>query len=66
MVQQGGAVSDCRAVSEAPAGQGLAAAALGLAPQFRLSTWTPEGPPGVGATVNIPIRYEAGAPKPKS
>jgi TonB family protein len=66
VVQQGGAVSDCHAVSEEPAGRGLAAAALSLAPHFRLSTWTPEGLPTVGATVNIPVRYEAGAAAPKS
>lgn len=66
VVQQGGGVSDCHVVSEEPAGRGLAAAALGLTPHFRLSTWTPEGLPTVGATVNIPLRYEAGATEPKS
>lgn len=61
VVQQGGAVSDCHALSEEPAGRGLAEAALELTPHFRLSTWTSEGLPTVGATVNIPLRYEAGA-----
>jgi TonB family protein len=58
VVQQGGAVSDCRVEQETPAGHGVGAAALSLAPHFRLTTWTAEGLPTVGGTINIPLRYE--------
>ena len=61
VVQPGGTVSDCAVVSEAPAGAGLGAAALSLAPAFRLSTWTTEGLPVVGGTIGIPLRYDADA-----
>lgn len=64
-VQQGGSVSDCKVVTEDPAGQGVGQAALSLAPHFRLTTWTAEGLPTVGGTINIPLRYEAGKAEPK-
>ncbi|HLZ75807.1 TonB family protein [Phenylobacterium sp.] len=60
-VQQGGSVADCSVQSEDPAGTGVGQAALGLSPHFRLTTWTAEGLPTVGGTINIPLRYEAGA-----
>ncbi len=60
-VEQGGGVSGCRVATEDPAGKGIGAAALALAPAFRLTTWTAEGLPTVGGTVRIPIRYEGGA-----
>jgi len=58
VVQPGGAVGDCRVASEAPAGSGVGAAALTLAPRFRLTTWTSEGLPVVGGKVRIPLRFE--------
>jgi TonB family protein len=61
VVQQGGRVDGCNVVREEPTGAGLGQAALTLAPHFRLSTWTAEGLPVVGGTVNIPLRYEGGA-----
>jgi TonB family protein len=64
-VQQGGSVSDCKVVTEDPAGQGVGQAALSLAPHFRLTTWTAEGLPTVGGTINIPLRYEPGKAEPK-
>jgi TonB family protein len=56
-----GAVEGCRVESEAPAGAGVAAAALALAPGFRLTPWTAEGLPVIGASVRIPLRYQARA-----
>lgn len=64
MVLPGGAVSDCRVEQETPAGQGVGAAALSLAPHFRLTTWTAEGLPTVGGTISIPLRYEPTEPQP--
>jgi TonB family protein len=60
VVQQGGGVSNCSVEREEPAGIGVGQAALALAPRFRLSTWTAEGLPTVGGTINIPLRYEGG------
>lgn len=63
-VEQGGAVSGCQVIGEEPAGRGYGAAALKIAPEFKLDTWTVEGFPTVGGTVNIPVRFELGPPKP--
>lgn len=60
VVQPAGLLADCSVVSEEPAGAGVGAAALRLAPLFRVSTWTTEGLPVVGGTIRIPLRYEAG------
>lgn len=60
-VQVGGGVADCQVASEDPAGKGLGAAALSLAPAFRLTTWTAEGLPTIGGLIRVPIRYEPGA-----
>jgi TonB family protein len=64
VVVQGGGVADCRVDQESPAGVGLGAAALSLAPHFKLTTWTVEGLPTVGGTVSIPLRYELKDPPP--
>jgi len=61
-VQAGGAVGACSVVSETPEGKGAGAAAMKLAPTFRLSTWSNEGLPVVGGSVVIPLRYEPDAP----
>jgi TonB family protein len=53
-----GALGDCRVMSETPEGKGVGAAALTLTPKFRLTTWTAEGLPTIGGSVQIPIRYE--------
>ncbi len=64
VVVQGGGVTDCRVDQETPAGQGFGAAALSLAPHFKLTTWTVEGLPTVGGVINIPLRYELKDPPP--
>jgi TonB family protein len=64
VVVQGGGVTDCRVDQESPVGAGLGAAALSLAPHFKLTTWTMEGLPTVGGTINIPLRYELKDPPP--
>ncbi|THD55367.1 TonB family protein [Phenylobacterium sp.] len=60
-VQPGGSVSNCSVSREEPTGQGVGQAALSLAPDFRITTWTIEGLPTVGGAVNIPLRYEGPA-----
>lgn len=55
---------DCALAGEEPAGQGFGAAALELAPYFRLSTWTQQGLPMIGGKVRFPIRFEAEEPAP--
>jgi len=62
-IQPGGSLDGCKVTSETPSGLGVGAAALALAPTFRLTTWTAEGLPVVGGVINIPIRYE-GDPAP--
>jgi hypothetical protein len=49
----------CAVESESPAGHGFGAAAMKLAPYFRLATWTNEGLPVVGGAVRIPIKFQA-------
>jgi TonB family protein len=66
VVRPGGALADCAVVSEQPAGLGVGAAALSLAPAFRVTTWTAEGLPTVGGALVIPLRYEPGSAAPPS
>lgn len=63
-VQPGGGVSGCAVEREEPAGQGVGLAALTLAQRFRVTTWTTEGLPTVGGTINIPLRYEGAGKEP--
>lgn len=64
VVQPDGGLASCTTLSEEPAGQGIGAAALGLAPGFRLAAWTTEGLAIVGTTVRLPLRYSVPAAKP--
>lgn len=64
-VEQKGVLANCSVESETPAGSGFGARALALAPAFRVTTWTEDGLPTVGARIKVPMRYdvpEAGKP----
>jgi len=57
-VAAGGALAGCSVDREEPAGQGYGQGALALAPKFRVSPWSLQGEPTVGAKVRVPIRFE--------
>lgn len=55
-----GGLTDCRAEDLAPTGQGVAEAALSLAPRFRMTLWSADGLPTTGAQVRLAITLGAG------
>jgi protein TonB len=59
-VTASGGVANCQVLSETPAGQGFAAAALKLAGFFKLSPRTENGKAIDGALVRIPLVFNAG------
>jgi TonB family protein len=67
-VQTDGGLGDCAVDSEDPPGQGYGQGALALAWRFRVSPWSQDGQPTLGAKIKLPIRYALtqvdAAPKP--
>lgn len=61
-----GRLTDCRLVSEEPAGLGFGDAALKMAPAFRVNPWTAEGRPVDGQRIKLPVGFsdEPAAPAP--
>jgi TonB family protein len=62
VVDAGGGMTNCGVESEDPAGLGFGDGALKLARRFKLSTFTDDGWPTVGANISIPIRWVAPPP----
>jgi TonB family protein len=54
-----GALTDCRVDTEKPAGQGFGAAALGLAPLYRIKTKDDDGAPVAGRAVKQDVQFLA-------
>ena len=60
-VAANGSLTNCKVVSEAPAGYNVAVGAMQLAPRYRVSQWSSDGLPVVGSRVRVPISYNLAA-----
>jgi hypothetical protein len=56
-VEAGGSLGGCAVTQETPAGQGYGEGALALAAKFKMSPWSTNGEPTVGAKIKLPIHY---------
>jgi TonB family protein len=56
-VERGGDLTDCGILREGPQGAGFGAAALQMAPLFRMKPMSRNGKPVAGGVVRIPIRF---------
>lgn len=67
-IQADGALGACSVADENPAGQGYGAGAMELASKFKVTPWSADGSPTIGATIKLPIHYQltavAAAAKP--
>ncbi|HZZ70408.1 MAG TPA: energy transducer TonB [Phenylobacterium sp.] len=63
-VQADGGLGGCAVAQETPPGQGYGDGALALAAKFRMSPWSMDGAPTVGAKIKLPIHYVLTPVKP--
>ena len=63
-VTETGVLTDCTVTNEQPTDQGFGAAALNLAPKFKMRPMTKDGAPVPGGRINIPIRFQLPAEPP--
>lgn len=61
-VARDGALTNCKVISEAPAGAGFGDAALKMAARFRMKPMSKDGHPVAGGKVRIPIRFMLPSP----
>lgn len=63
-IQPDGALGACTLTDENPAGQGYGAGALELAAKFKVTPWSADGSPTIGAKIKLPIHYQLTAVAP--
>jgi len=63
-VIEGGGLGGCSVVSEDPASLGFGAAALKIVSAFKMTLWSDEGLPTVGANIRVPIVFRMGDDAP--